>query len=178
MTGLAEYQRSIRDLLKKRAISTAHDPHLSEIAQSRELSLLRDIAVWWREMAVNENCAWTTGLLRKCGIFHQTVESFYCSENVSSYVERASEQFLALLSGHGDPLIASLAQFELAVFRVRQGDPQEYCIVWDRNPDDLFASLKSGGDLPPPEAEWRYHTRVSRQIPDLVCCDRVRHADA
>lgn len=173
MSALADYQRSIRDLLKKRTTGAALDPHLSEVAQSRELGLLREIAVWWREMAVNDNCSWTAGLLRKYGVLHQVVESFYCSENVSSYVDRAGEQFLELLSAHTDPLIASLARFELAVMKVRKGGPEEYIIIFDRNPDSVFVCLKNGGEVPPADPEWHYHARVSHRIPGLVSCDRV-----
>jgi hypothetical protein len=173
MSGLAEYQRSIRDLLKNRATGETRDPHLEEVARLPELVLLRDIAVWWREMAVDANCVWTAGLLRKYGIFHPLVESFYCNANVSPYVELASEQFLARLSGHDDPLIASLAQFELAVMKVRQGDTQEHRIAWDRNPDEVFVCLKSASDVPPTDPDWSYITYVSQQIPDLVRCDRV-----
>ncbi len=156
MTALAEYQRHIRDLLKNRTVGEPDDPHLKAVARSPELLLLRDIAVWWRELAVNGQCTWTTRLLRQYGTFHSVVESFYCEVKVSSYMERAGEQFLDWLSSHEDPVIASLAQFERAVSKVRQGDPGEYRISWDRNPDDLLACLKSGSPPPPPDPEWRY----------------------
>src|SRR5258708_16257406 len=111
MTALAEYQRQIRDLLKNRTAGELNDPHLEAVARSRELNLLRDIAVWWRELAVNEQCTWTTRLLKQQGTFHVLVESFYCEVKVSSYMERAGEQFLDWLSSHEDPLVAALARF-------------------------------------------------------------------
>jgi hypothetical protein len=100
------------------------------------------------------------------------VEKFYHGQNVSSYVEKAGEQFLQELGGHAHPVVAALAQFELALLKVKQGDSREFTVEWDRNPDAVFACFTSGGELPSPEAD-RYRTYISRDIPGLVRCDRL-----
>src|SRR5258708_24911603 len=88
MTALAEYQRHIRDLLKNRTVGEPDDPHLNAAARSPELLLLRDIAVWWRELAVNGQCTQTTPLLRQYEPFLSVVQPFFCEVKVSSYIDR------------------------------------------------------------------------------------------
>lgn len=171
MNSLAEYQKNLRDLIKGRAGPPAGDQHLAEVAQSPGLAAIREIAVWWRTLAVEEYCPWSTRLLRRLGIFPETVKAFYRGQNVSPYVEKAGEQFLLELGSHAHPVVAALAQFELAMLKVKQGDTREYTVDWDRNPDGVFACVTTGSELPPAEAD-QYKTYISRAIPGLVRCDR------
>jgi hypothetical protein len=172
MNTLADYQRNLRDLIKGRSGPPPGDEHLAEVAQSPGLEAIREIAVWWRTLAVEEYCPWTSRLLKRLGIFQESVEKFYHGQNVSSYVEKAGEQFLQELGGHAHTVVAALAQFELALLKVKQGDSREFTVEWDRNPDAVFACFTSGGELPPPEAD-RYRTYISRDVPGLVRCDRL-----
>jgi hypothetical protein len=177
MDTLADYQRSLRDLIKGRSGPPPGESHLAEVAQSPGLSLIREIAVWWRTLAVDSYCPWSTRLLRHLGIFKECVEKFYCGQNVSPYVEKAGEQFLLELSGHPHFVVSALARFELALLKVRKGDTEEYTVEWDRNPDAVFAWLSSGDDLPEPEAD-RYRTYICHNIPGLVRCDRFFECDS
>ena len=169
---LAEYQKAMLDLLKSRASTSFTDHHLAEVAQSPGLGLLREVAVWWRGFAVESACPWTAGLLKKLGRFESSVEGFYRGQNVSPYVEKAGEEFLFRMSASPAALVAAMARLELALMRMRQGSSDEYLIEWDRNPDDVFKSLKSAQDLPPAEPDALYRTYVSREIPGLVRCER------
>lgn len=171
MNSLADYQRSMRDLIKGRPGPNLQDPHLAQVAESPGLALLKDIAVWWRAFAVEGHCVLTTRLLKKLGIFDACVDSFYRTQNVSPYTELAGEQFLLMMKNHSEPLVAAVASFELALLKVKMGDVHEYCIVWDRDPSDVFAGLTSGSDLPAPEPHRRYETYISRDIPGLVRVD-------
>ena len=170
--ALAEYQKAMLDLLKERASAPFSDPHLAEVVHSPGLGLLREVAVWWRGFAVESACPWTAGLLKKLGLYESSVETFYRSQNVSPYVEKAGEEFLFRMSASPEPLVAAMARLELALMRMRQGSSDEYLIEWDRNPDEIFKSLKSAQDLPPPEPDALYRTYVSRDIPGLVRCER------
>src|SRR5258707_5327040 len=78
MTALAEYQRHIRDLLKNRTVGELNDPHLQAVARSPELLLLRDIAVWWRELAVNGQGKWATPPPSQYGAVHARGGAFFC----------------------------------------------------------------------------------------------------
>ena len=170
--GLAEYQKAMLDLLKNRASASFSDPHLAEVVHSPGLGLLREVAVWWRGFAVDSACPWTAGLLKKLGRFESSVEEFYRGQNVSPYVEKAGEEFLFRMSANLEPLVAAMARLELALMRMRQGSSDEYLIEWDRNPDEVFKSLKSAQDLPPTEPDALYRTYVSRDISGLVRCER------
>jgi hypothetical protein len=68
-------------------------------------------------------------------------------------------------------VVAALAQFELAMLKVKQGDTLEYTVDWDRNPDGVFACVTTGSELPAAEAD-QYKTYISHAIPGLVRCDR------
>ena len=169
---LAEYQKTMLDLLKGRAAAHFSNPHLSEVAQSPGLGLLREVAVWWRGFAVESACPWTAGLLKKLGSFESSVEAFYRGQNVSPYVEKAAEEFLFRMSASPQPLVFAMARLELALMRMRQGSSDDYLIEWDRNPDEVFTALKSAQDLPPVEPDVFYRIYVSRNIPGLIRCDR------
>jgi hypothetical protein len=169
---LGEYQRAMLDLLKERACAPFSDPHLAEVVHSPGLGLLREVAVWWRGFAVESACPWTAGLLKKLGSFEPSVETFYRSQNVSPYVEKAGEEFLFRMSASTEPLVAAMARLELALMRMRQGSSDESLIEWDRNPDEVFKTLKSAQDLPPAEPDALYRIHVSRDIPGLVGCER------
>jgi hypothetical protein len=172
MTTLAEYQKTLLDLMKGRTTAAPFtDPHLAELAQSPGLGLLREIAVWWRGFAVETNCPWTAQLLKKLGEFDSSVEAFYRGQNVSAYVEKAGEQFLLQMSSNPVPLVAAMARFELALMKVKQGDAETHCVEWDRNPEQVFQFLKSVRDLPPIEPGMIYHTYIARDIPEMVRCE-------
>jgi len=171
MTTLAEYQKTLLDLMKGRAAAGFTDPHLAELAQSPGLGLLREIAVWWRGFAVETNCPWTAQLLKKLGDFDPKVERFYRGQNVSPYVEKAGEQFLQQMSSSPQPLVAAMARFELALMKVKQGSADKHCVEWDRDPEQVFQFLKSARDLPPTEPGLIYRTYIARDIPELVRCE-------
>jgi hypothetical protein len=171
MSTLAEYQRNMLALIKGRPLPVIADQHMLELARSRGLGLLREVAVWWRGFAVESACPWTARLLKKLGRFQTTVEAFYRGQDVSPYVEKAGEQFLFKMSASPEPLVSAMARLELALMRVRQGSTDDYLVEWDRNPELVFQALRSGSELPPEEPGMRYRTYISRDIPGLVRCE-------
>jgi hypothetical protein len=177
MNSLADYQRDMLDLIKGRPGPDLQDPHLALVADSRGLVVLKEIAVWWRAFAVDNHCVLTSRLLKKLQVFDQCVEWFYRSQNVSPYNELAGEQFLLEMSRHTEPLVRAVAQFELALHRVKQGDASEYCIIWDRDPAEVFDSLTSVDEIPLPGPKDLYHTYISRNIPGLVRCELVSESE-
>lgn len=177
MTSLADYQRSMLHLLKDRPGPDLQDPHLAVVASSPGLALLKDIAVWWRAFAVDSYCVLTSRLLKKLQIFDQCVEWFYRSQNVSPYNELAGEQFLREMGRRPESLVRAVAQFELALHLVKQGDANEHLIRWDCNPGAVFDRLTSADDLPLPDPDGEYHTYISRDIPGLVRCEVVTRDD-
>jgi len=68
---------------------------------------------------------------------------------------------------HPDNLVASVAQFELALLTVRQGDPRTHVIRWDIEPHAMLTSLARGIPLVEDSQKGAYEIVVSRDIPSL-----------
>lgn len=148
---------------------------MQESAKTRQAGVgesLREMAAWCRGFAVESACPWTARLLKRMGKFQSALEAFLRGPNASPWMERAGEQFLYRMSAHPEPLVAAMARLELALMRMMQGSADEYLVEWDRNPEMVFHALRTGKELPPPEAGARYRTYVSRGIPELVRCER------
>jgi len=55
------------------------------------------------------------------GMFEDTVTSFAAQANLSPFGEQLADEFLQQMSGHHDPLVAAVAQFELYLTKVQLG---------------------------------------------------------
>lgn len=151
MTDLEQQQHALLALIKKRTWeSRGDDEYLRQVADSAELGLVREIALWWRALGIQRNCTKTSLLLKRLGRFEQAVEAFYCQGPTSPYMEAMSLQFLQKLAADADPLVAEMARLELATARAAAGDDSEFTLEWDRDPAAVLQSLQTGGPLPVP----------------------------
>jgi hypothetical protein len=148
------------------------DKQLLELARARGVSALREIASLGRAFVIESACPWTSRLLKRLDSFEASIAALHLRDNSTLTLESAREQFLFRMSGHPDPVVLAVARLELALLRVRQGGMDEYLVEWDRNPELVFQALRSGSDLPPAEPNARYRTCISRDIPELVRCER------
>jgi hypothetical protein len=169
MSDLAQLQNNTLRLIKARPIDPK-DWYMDPVEASRELAAIREIAIWWRTYHLERTCVHTARLMRRLGLFGQAVAEFYSNTAASAFAEEAGRQFVASMSGHADPLVASMAQFEAALLKVRAGSADRYGIEWDRNPNDVFRALEQGGELPASEGMPCYFVEVAANIPDMVCC--------
>jgi hypothetical protein len=169
MSGLAQSQDSMLRLIKGRPINTK-DSYLQLVEDSGELAAIREIAIWWRTYQLERTCVHTARLMRHLGLFGRAVADFHAGTALSPFAEEAGRQFVAAMSGHADPLVASMAQFEAALLKVRAGSVGRYGIEWDRNPNDVFRALEQGEELPPSEGVPCYFLEVAANIPEMVCC--------
>jgi len=158
-------------LIKGRPM-VANDPYLQCVERSRELAVVREVAIWWRTYHVERTCFHTARLMNRLGLLGRAVAEFYSRAAASPFAEEVGRQFVAEMTGHSDPLVASMAQFEAALLKVREGSARRYGIEWDRNPNDVFRALEKGGELPESEGMPCYYIEVAADIPDLVCCTR------
>src|SRR5437773_10124074 len=69
MSSLERRQRGLLDLVKNRG-SARGDPYLQRVANSRQLAMVRKIALWWRAVSLEAQCRLTAGLLKKLGWPH------------------------------------------------------------------------------------------------------------
>lgn len=169
MSGLAQLQDGMLRLIKARPINTK-DSYLELVEGSGELAAIREIAIWWRTYHLERTCVHTARLMRRLGLFGQAVAEFYAGAPAAPFAEEVGRQFVAAMSGHADPLVASMAQFEAALLKVRAGGAGRYGIEWDRNPNDVFRALERGGELPASEGMPCYFVEVAANIPGMVCC--------
>jgi hypothetical protein len=172
MTSQLEvYQRGMLALVKNRGFAT-EDPYLRDLAGSRELAMLREIAIWWRTFQIDVQCRFTSRLLKRLDCFEQSVTNYFDQNATSAFVEELSHGFLMSLRDHPDPLVRSITQFESAFLRVRGGSLERYEVLWDRHPDLAFVALEKAGDLPPAEAGIIYCMTIARDIPRMFSCVR------
>ena len=171
MSVLEHRQRGLLDLVKNRG-HVPRDPYLRQVANSRELTMVRKIALWWRAMSLEAQCRFTARLLKRLGCFDARVGDYFDRHATSPFIEELSLGFLASLHDHGDPLVRSIAQFERALLNIRSGSADTYEIEWDRNPDRVVLALERADELPACEPNCRYRMQVSRDLPGMVACSR------
>jgi hypothetical protein len=142
----------------------ADDPYIKAVAQSPQLEMLREVILSWREFDVERSCVLTSALLRRLGIFKELVREFASRGPISPFVEKLGEAFLEGVSAYGNPVVASMARFELAILKVKHGDSSEYSVDWPCDPRPVLngeAAGENGGPL-------GYRTVISVRIPGLV----------
>jgi hypothetical protein len=172
MSALAQLQDSMLRLIKDRPTNT-RDSYLKLVKDSGELVAIREIAIWWRTYHLERSCVHTARLMRRLGLFEKAVAEFYARTAASPFAEEVGRQFAAAMSGHANPLVASMAQFEAALLHVRHGSATRYGIEWDRNPNAVFRALDQHTELPASEAPSRYYVEVAAKIAGTVCCTRI-----
>lgn len=171
MTRLELLQRGLLDLIKKRGAPPV-DPYLRRVEGSRELAMVREIALWWRTFQLEAQCRLTSRLLKRLHCFDALVADYFNNNATSPFVEELSQGFLNFLNRHSDGLVRIVAQFECAVLQTRSGSASASEIVWDRHPDHLFIALENGSALPPPETDCCYRMQIARDLPHMINCTR------
>jgi hypothetical protein len=171
MSSLEHRQRGLLDLVKNRGQFPC-DPYLQQVANSRELAMVRKIALWWRAVSLEAQCRFTARLLKRLDCFDARVGDYFDRHATSPFIEELSLGFLASLHDHDDPLVCSIAQFEFALLKVRSGSADTHEIEWDRNPDRVVLALERADELPPCESDCRYRMQVGRDLPGMIACSR------
>ncbi|HLK90383.1 MAG TPA: hypothetical protein VKZ18_10840 [Polyangia bacterium] len=163
---LATHQRTLLGLFRgSYQVGPHDDPHIRTVAQSRDLEEAKRNIFLWRVYVLERTCALTFTLLRQRGRLASTIGGFIAGTNISPFRETQAPAFLETLSASDDPLVASVARFELALMLVREADARSYTIEWNVDPHSVLDSLAR--NLPLDEAAPRgtYQTLVSRELP-------------
>jgi hypothetical protein len=171
MLTLEAQQRGLLDLVKNRGASPV-DPYLRQVEGSPQLAMVREIALWWRVFALEAQCRFTSRLLKRLGLFRETVAFYFDNNSTSPFVEELSLDFLYSLRAHPDPLVRSVSQSERALLLCKAGSGNAAEIFWDRHPDRVFQALEEGSELPAGEAGGVYRLRIDRELPGMVACTR------
>jgi hypothetical protein len=146
---LATHQRKLLGLFRATYRVTPDDgPYLNRVAASRDLEEGRRNIFLWRLWVLERTSALTFRILLRRGLLEDAVNRFISQQNISPFRETQAPAFLQAVSDHDDPLVASVAQFELALDRVRGGDAASYAIPFPTEPIALLHALARDQDLP------------------------------
>lgn len=171
MTSLEIQQRGLLDLIKCRG-TPSDDPYLRLVASSRELAMVRKIAVWWRTFQIEAQCRLTSRLLKRQACFEELVADYFNKNVTSPFIEELSRGFLRSLGCHPDPLVRAVSQLEHAALNFQAGFPEAAEILWDRNPDTACGAIDSGAEIPAPEPGYLYRVRFAGNLPFTLNCTR------
>src|SRR5258708_40331862 len=126
---LATHQRKLLGLLRSTyQVSEEDDAYLQRVAASKDLHEARRNVYLWRIWVLERTCPLTFGLLARRGLLEHLVSEFIQQRNISPFRETQGPDFLQKMSRHADALLAAVAQFELALRKVREGDPAPYAV--------------------------------------------------
>jgi len=144
------------------------------IAGSREAAMVSEIALRCRHFQIESQCRYTSRLLKRLGIYDLEVRKCFESSSAPPYIEKLTTGFLRALTTHADPLVSSVAKFELACLAVNESVKRSR-IVWDRNPETTIRALDQSTDLPPAETGHFYSMELAMDTPQHVACSRFAH---
>jgi hypothetical protein len=142
MSALELHQCGLLALVKNRG-GPSDNPYLRRVANSRELAMVRQIALWWRAFAIGGRCRFTARLLKHLGCFDVLVASYFDHNPTSPFVEELCLGFLSSLNNHRNRLIRDMSRFEQALLTIRAGSYDTYEILWDRNPEIVVLAWRT-----------------------------------
>ena len=163
---LATQQRKLLGLFRSTYEVTVEDhPYIRRVARSRDLAEGKKNIALWRVWVFERTCALTVNLLRRQNLLNKLVEEFIARENISPFRETQAPAFLEWLKKSEDHLVASVASFELALMRVREGDEQTHVISWTVEPASILHCLAKNLPFEAQIRAGQYQTIVSSHIP-------------
>jgi hypothetical protein len=163
---LVELQRHLLALITGHAMACEDEEYVRLVQQSPHLITLHKIIALWRVYDLERACPLTVAFLKRQGMFDTQLQRFVQTSITSPFIEAIAMAFLDLLAHDSSLYLASLAQFERALLRVKQGDEQVFRIAWPCEPYALLAYALGKLAIFPPLTDG-YWTLVARGIPDL-----------
>jgi hypothetical protein len=174
---LGAHQRILLGLLRSNyRVRQDDDAYFHQVARSGDLQEARGNIFLWRVYVLERTCVLTVALLRQRKLLEPALQAFISSHNVSPFREYQPLAFLASLANHPDHVIVSVSQFELALMKVRAGDPASYAVAWRVDPQRVLNSLAQELALPALQDEGAYLTRLSRGLPhgfEITTVDKI-----
>jgi hypothetical protein len=166
---LAELQRKTLGLLKGTYEPRAGDDgYLHDLAASPNLTLAREVVLWWHTFRVEQFCPITASFLARRNLLDTAVADAHRDVTLSHFVEETGEMFLDYMASRGDAVVAALAAFERALVRVRRGDPEAYAVSWTVDPRHVFDCFLNGETFAPEKHAGRFSTIISSQLPLMI----------
>ena len=162
----AEQQRKLLAMIKGTYTPAENDdPYLRQVAASRGLAVAREVATFWRLYDMERYCVLTLRLLEDRGIYEETVSDFVQTHALSAFINVVGESFLLSLAESEDSLLSEVSRFELALTRVKRGDPGSYTLEWEHDPVQVLACLVREIPIDSDQIAGRGRVVVSAGIP-------------
>ncbi len=176
---LGNHQRILLGLMRDTYQPGADDaPYYHRVATSVDLKEARGNVHLWRYYVLERTCVLTVELLRQGALLDEALEAFIREQNISPFREYQPLAFLEFLAGHDDPLVVSVSQFELALMKVRDGDPCRYCVDWSYDPAPILHALATGAALPDTAAPELHRIDIGADLPHLFEINRLERDSA
>jgi hypothetical protein len=166
--NLATLQGKLLGLIRSTyQVAPDDDPYIKAVADSEHLRMVQDVVLWWRAFGISRFAVLTTAVLKGQERFDEAVRAFVRGRSVSPFVEELGPDFLEEMAAHTYSLVASIARFELALIRVKKGDPARYDIEWTYDPNRVLEHAVHGRPFDREASRGRFRVVVAREIPDM-----------
>jgi hypothetical protein len=166
VVDLATHQRRLLGLFRSTYRPSADDDaYIQRVAESKDLREARKNILMWRFYVLERTAALTVTLLQQRGLLTERLNAFIAQSNISPFRETQAPAFLEMMSAHPDPLVAAVAQFELAFLKVRAGDSGRHLVRWPVQPHSVLDCLARNQPLPTDLPAGPYQILVHRQLP-------------
>lgn len=176
---LASHQRILLGLMRSSyQPGTGDAPYYHRVAGSPDLQEARGNVLLWRVYVLERTCVLTVELLRQADLLEEALLDFIRQKNISPFREYQPLAFLDFLGGHDDPLVVSVSQFELALMKVREGDPCRYMVDWSYDPTPILQALAQREPLPDRADPELHRTEVAGELPYLFEIKRLARDSA
>jgi hypothetical protein len=172
---LAAHQRTLLGLIRStHRVDPNDNQYIHTVAESRDLEEARRNIFLWRIYVLERTCVLTFRLLKRRLLLEETLSAFIARRNISPFRETQAPAFLESLVEHHDDLISSVARFELALMRVRQGDPCTHVVAWNIEPHTILNSLATDTPMDDDVPKGSYEIIISREFPSLFKIGRLQ----
>jgi hypothetical protein len=162
---LAELQQKLLGLIKNSYVpSPEDDQYFHQVAQSPNLQLIKEIALWWRQNHLERYCFFTSRFLKATGQMEITTAGYYQANNHSSFIEEIGPHFLQWLVGHTIGLTHVIARFELGMMAINQEEVYEDEIIWPCDPLPVIHALIQGNLSAESIQSGHYRMTISDKI--------------
>jgi hypothetical protein len=170
---LATQQKQLLGLIKGTYTATAgDDAYILKVAGSPQLAMVREIALWWRQLSLEKYCILTSRMLKTIGRFDELVGRFFASTGACPFIEDEGERFLQFVTTESmspalNAIQTAMARFELSLLSAKRGEAGEWTIDWPCHPGTVLNALLSNDGDATENVAGNYRTITSRQFPEL-----------
>lgn len=164
---VAEHQRTLYRMIREGRGPSADAPHYYQhIAHHETLDIVRDVSNYWTADGIQRASGLTTRALKALGYWEQAQKDYIEDRLIEAYIPEMGFIFRDRVAAeHPDTLMRSVAQFESALIRARDGVAGTWEIEWDRDPIDVINWL-GNPEGPLNAASGAYLTEVGKDLPN------------